>query len=140
MYYHPTLNPTGMPPPGKPQRYRTSEAEPAAAGTAAHLQQAALPVDNPGRPWAKPSANTIIGLLLCCTHPSACPDCSAAGAAAETAAASEGPSAAMGQAAARRRFRAGAAAAAARRASRGAVAATFPARCSKETCTYPPCT
>lgn len=23
VYYHPTLNPSGVPPPGKPQRYRT---------------------------------------------------------------------------------------------------------------------
>lgn len=23
VYYHPTLNPSGIPPPGKPQRYRT---------------------------------------------------------------------------------------------------------------------
>lgn len=24
MYYHPTLNPSGTPPPGKPQRYKTT--------------------------------------------------------------------------------------------------------------------
>ena len=26
VYYHPTLNPSGVPPPGKPQRYRTDPA------------------------------------------------------------------------------------------------------------------
>lgn len=26
VYYHPTLNPSGMPPPGKPQRYETGSA------------------------------------------------------------------------------------------------------------------
>ena len=26
VYYHPTLNPSGVPPPGKPQRYRTDGA------------------------------------------------------------------------------------------------------------------
>jgi len=29
VYYHPTLNPSGTPPPGKPQRYRTALALPA---------------------------------------------------------------------------------------------------------------
>ena len=29
VYYHPTLNPSGTPPPGKPQRYRTAPALPA---------------------------------------------------------------------------------------------------------------
>lgn len=32
MYYHPTLNPTGTAPPGKPQRYMTSNSEPMSAG------------------------------------------------------------------------------------------------------------
>ncbi len=46
VYYHPTINPSGVPPAGKPQRYRTSvlalEAPHAASSSAA-----ALPVPKP---------------------------------------------------------------------------------------------
>ncbi|KAK9833413.1 hypothetical protein WJX81_003227 [Elliptochloris bilobata] len=43
VYYHPTLNPEGVPPPGKPQRYRTDPT----AGPTAPRPAAGLPVPAP---------------------------------------------------------------------------------------------
>ncbi|PRW20667.1 basic proline-rich -like [Chlorella sorokiniana] len=35
VYYHPTLNPMGIPPPGKPQKYKTSDLPAAGKGSLA---------------------------------------------------------------------------------------------------------
>ena len=45
VYYHPSINPLGLPPPGKPQRYRTSVL--ALEGPAVSDSAAALPVPKP---------------------------------------------------------------------------------------------
>ena len=66
VYYHPTLNPSGVPPPGKPQRYRTDPA----AGPRVPLPVPAAPPlpagPAPGLPQHTSMASSFSGTLSSC--------------------------------------------------------------------------
>ena len=73
VYYHPTLNPSGTPPPGKPQRYRTAPALPAPPA-------AGIPVPKPPPLPKGPAPPRPVGVChvrartqcLCCSLGSIC--------------------------------------------------------------------
>jgi hypothetical protein len=66
VYYHPTLNPAGVPPPGKPQRYRTDALLLLPAGRAPPLPVPAAP-PLPAGPAPGARTPALLGLSTSCT-------------------------------------------------------------------------